>query len=172
LLTVLSRLSLHARHVSLHGRLTIWRRRQVQGVTLRFRHAGMPLGDVVLLWNADRPDRLAIDLGTSLERLAWARGRSPWASLVFGLLEGVAPPSVLDAIRTATLLIGQGIAPAARGAGSITRRVAQNIPARLATLGLSAAVREYHQYWHNVDPLTLAWADVAAELEREASRQG
>ncbi len=55
LLTVLSRLSMHARHISFHGRLAVWHRRQVAGVSFHFRHAGMPVGDVVLMWKTDRP---------------------------------------------------------------------------------------------------------------------
>lgn len=34
-LTILSRLGMHARHISVHGRLTVWSRREVQGITLR-----------------------------------------------------------------------------------------------------------------------------------------
>lgn len=116
-LSVLSQLGFHARHISIYGRLTVWQRRQVKGITLRFRHLDLTLGDIVLLWNADNPQRLAVDLGTSLERLAWALTLRSWNELIFGPLVGAAPPSALDAIRTATLLLGNGITPAARGAG-------------------------------------------------------
>jgi hypothetical protein len=165
LLSVLSRLSLHARHITFHGRLTIWRRRQVEGITLRFDHAGTPLGDLVLLWNAARPDRLALDLGTSLERLAWVRTRTPWPDLIFGPLAEAAPYEVLDVIRTATLLLASGITPTARGAGSITRRVLQRIPPRAAALGSSRAVRHLHGYWQGVNPLASGWQDVAVRLD-------
>jgi hypothetical protein len=102
-LTVLSRLSLHARHITIHGRLAVWQRRQVQGITLRYDHAGLPLGDIVLLWNADDPTYMALDLGTALERLAWARARMPWQRLVFGSFSGCIPFSHLDVLRTAAL---------------------------------------------------------------------
>lgn len=69
----------------------------------------------MLLWNADNPARMAIDLGTALERLAWARTRAPWKDLVFGPYAHAAPIGNLDALRTATLLLGHGITPAARG---------------------------------------------------------
>ncbi|KAB8170806.1 hypothetical protein FH609_002365 [Streptomyces sp. 3MP-14] len=113
LLTILSRLSLHARHITLRSHLAIWRRRQVEGITLRFDHAGTSLGDLVLLWNAAHPDRHGLDLGTSLERLAWARSRTPWPDLIFGPLSRAAPHDTLDAIRTATLLLAHGITPSA-----------------------------------------------------------
>jgi hypothetical protein len=166
LLTVLSRLSLHARHLTFHGRLAVWQRRQVEGITLRFDHAGLPLGDIVLLWNAERPDRLALDVGTSLERLGWARSRAPWQSLIYGPLAEVAPHEQLDAIRTATLLIAHGITPSARGAGSITRRVLHRIPPEAVRLGLSRAVSDCHRYWHYTWATGSSWHDVSARLEK------
>ena len=99
-LTVLSRLSLHARHITIYGRTNVWQRRQVEGITLRFRHVDLPLGDIVLLGNADNPALMAVDLGTALERLAWARTRRPWHNLIFGQVATSLPPTVLDALRT------------------------------------------------------------------------
>lgn len=171
LLTVLSRLGLHARHITFRGRLVIWQRRQVEGITLRFDHAGLPLGDIVLLWNAEHPDRLALDLGTALERLAWARSRASWPELNFGLLARAPSHDALDALRTATLLLGSGIAPAARGAGSITRRVLQRIPPEVSTLGWSRAVRHFHRYWQGVCSLATDWHGVAAEVDELVASQ-
>lgn len=165
LLSVLSRLSLHARHITFRGYLTVWRRRQVEGVTLRFDHAGTPLGDLVLLWNADNPDRLALDLGTSLERLAWTRCRIPWPTLIFGSVAQAISHDVLDAIRTATLLVAHGITPTARGVGSITRRVLQRIPPQSVALGMNRAIRPMHLYWSLIQPLALNWAEVASHME-------
>lgn len=165
LLTLLSRLSLHARHITFHGNLTIWRRRQVEGITLRFDHAGLPLGDLVLLWNADHPDRLVLDLGTSLERLAWTRSRGPWPTLIFGPLADAAPYEALDALRTATLLLAHGIAPSTRGAGSITRRVLHRIPSDAFGLGLTRAIRQFHEYWLTVSPVSVPWPQAAGLTE-------
>jgi hypothetical protein len=165
LLTVLSRLSLHARHITFRGNLAIWHRRQVAGITLRFDHAGLPLGDVVLLWNTAHPDRLVLDLGTSLERLAWTRSRTSWPELNFGFLARAAPPNVLDALRTTTLLLGSDIPPAARGAGGVTRRVLQRVQPEAGKLGWSRAIRYFHQYWQGVCPLAIDWHGVAAEAD-------
>lgn len=52
-------------------------------MTLHFRHVDLPLGDIVLLWNAENPERMAVDLGTGLERLAWARTRMDWCERVY-----------------------------------------------------------------------------------------
>lgn len=169
-LTVLSRLGFHARHLSIYGTLTPWRRNEVEGLTLRFRHLDLTLGDIVLLWNTDHPDRLAVDLGTGLERLAWARTRKHWYDLVYGRFAQSAPPTTLDAIRTATLLLGHGITPAARGAGGITRRVIGAIAPDAARLGVSAMVREAFGYWNLFGELRAPWPVVACRIEEETLR--
>ncbi|WP_052396986.1 hypothetical protein [Streptomyces sp. NRRL F-5123] len=165
LLTVLSRLGLHARHITFRGRLVIWQRRQVKGITLRFDHAGLPLGDIVLLWNEAQPGRLALDLGTSLERLNWARRRVSWPELIYGCLADAAPHEVLDAVRTATLLLAHGLTPSARGAGGVTRQVLQRVPPGVAALGLSRAVRHFHQHWQCVCTTAVGWHHVSAQME-------
>ncbi|KAF0650838.1 MULTISPECIES: hypothetical protein [Streptomyces] len=166
-LTVLSQLGFHARHLSVCGTLAPWRRRQVEGITLRFRHLDLTLGDIVLLWNTDHPDRMAVDLGTGLERLAWARTRASWHLLIFGRFAQMAPPPTLDALRTATLLLGHGIAPAARGAGGITRRVIGAIDPEATRLGVSAMVRAAYDYWSLFGALRAPWPEIARVIEGE-----
>ncbi|MGW3127645.1 hypothetical protein [Streptomyces sp. NPDC001123] len=168
-LYVLSRLGFHARHISLYGQLRVWNRRQVAGVTLMFRHLDLTLGDIVLLWNMQNPQRMAVDLGTGLERLAWARTHRDWNELVFGSLVGAAPRSTLDALRTATLLLGNGITPAARGAGGVTRRVLSTMDQGAVGLGVSAAVRAAHHYWSSVTALCVPWPVIAHTIEQEVT---
>jgi hypothetical protein len=170
-LSVLSQLGFHARHISIYGRVVVWQRRQVRGITLRFRHLDLTLGDIVLLWNAGNPQCMAVDLGTSLERLAWARTLQSWNELIFGPLAGAAPPSTLDALRTATLLIGNGIMPAARGAGGATRRALGTLAPESIRLGVSAAVRSTHQYWTTIEALTVPWPVIAATIDQEITRR-
>lgn len=170
-LSVLSQLGFHARHISIYGRLVVWQRRQVKGITLRFRHLDLTLGDIVLLWNAENPLRMGVDLGTSLERLAWARTLRSWHELIFGPLAGAAPPSALDAIRTATLLLGHGITPSARGAGGVTRRVLGTLTPEAVRLGVSAAVRSSHQFWTTIAALPVPWPVVASGIEQEVARR-
>ncbi|MEW2275597.1 hypothetical protein [Streptomyces griseofuscus] len=166
-LTVLSRLGFHARHLSIHGKLSSWRRRQVEGITLRFRHLDRTLGDIVLLWNTEHPDRLAVDLGSGLERLAWARTQECWNQLIYGSFAAAAPPTTLDAVRTATLLLGHGITPAARGAGGITRRVIGAIDREATRLGVGALVREMYSYWSLFSVLRAPWPEIARAIEEE-----
>lgn len=170
-LYVLSRLGFHARHISLYGQLKVWHRRQVAGVTLMFRHLDVTLGDIVLLWNRENPQCMAVDLGTGLERLAWARTLRSWNELIFGSLAGAAPAPTLDALRTATLLLGNGIMPAARGAGGVTRRILGAIPPTSVRLGVSAAVRAAHRYWTTVEALPVPWHVVATCVEQEVARR-
>ncbi|MFJ8470337.1 hypothetical protein [Kitasatospora sp. NPDC094011] len=171
-LTVLSDIGLHARHITIHGHNAVWRRREVCGYTVHFRHLDLPIGDIVLLWNAEDPTRMAVDLGSGLERLAWARTRQSWWDLVLGRFAtaGVAPDA-LDAIRTATLLVGSGISPAARGAGGVLRQVLAIVPADVAPLGVSALVRASHGYWSLTSPMAVPWPEVASAIEREIYRR-
>lgn len=168
--SVLSQLGFHARHLSIHGTLTPWRRREVAGITLHFRHLGLDLGDIVLLWNADDPTHMAVDLGTGLERLAWARTQQRWRDLVYGDFASAAPPTTLDAIRTATLLLGSGINPAPRGAGGVARRVIGTIDPEAVRLGVSAIVREAHGYWSLFSSLRAPWPHIACAIEEEVRR--
>jgi len=126
----------------------------VEGITLRYRHAGLELGDIVLLWNAGDPSYMVADLGTGLERLRWVISRAAWLDLVHGRLAHVVDPDVLDALRTTVLLLGSGIAPTARGPGSAVR------------LGLSTAVREFHGYWALTTTDISPWAEVVCRMER------
>ncbi|WP_328956045.1 hypothetical protein [Kitasatospora purpeofusca] len=171
-LTLLSGIGLHARHLTIHGRNTVWQRREVRGLTVHFRHLDLPIGDIVLLWNAADPSCMAVDLGSGLERLAWARTRRPWWELAFGSFAaaGVAA-DVLDAVRTATLLVGNGIAPAARGAGGVLRRILAAVTADAAPLGVSALVRASHEFWSLTSPMTLPWPEVSFVIEREIHRR-
>jgi hypothetical protein len=163
---ILSRLGLHARHIELFGNLRVWRRGPVDGITLRYRHAGLELGDIVLLWNVEDPSYMAADLGTGLERLRWTITGWPWWNLVHGHLAKSADPDVLDAVRTAVLLIGSGIAPAARGPGSAVKRVLRLITPDIAPLGFSAATRAFHEYWSLTTSNMLPWSEIACRLEQ------
>jgi hypothetical protein len=165
---VLSRLGLHARHLEFLGNLGVWRRGPVEGVTLRYRHAGLELGDIVLLWNAEDPSFVVTDLGTGLERLRWAITRWCWLDLIHGDLATWAAPDVLDALRTAVLLIGCGIVPAARGPGSAVNRILRLIMSDVARLGVSVAVRFFYDYWSLTAPTMSSWPEVVYRIEQGA----
>jgi hypothetical protein len=166
--SVLSTIGLNARHVRVSGSLAAWRRRDVAGITLRFHHGALEIGDAVLLWNYENPTFMATDIGSGLERLRWAIGGRSWPETVFGQLASAIPPRTLDAIRTAVLVIGSGIRPAARGPGSALRRLIRDEIAEAATMGLSRVVRWAYCYWSRIEPLAVPWPEVCQVLERTA----
>jgi hypothetical protein len=169
-LGVLSRLGFHARHLTITGRLTPWQRPPVAGITLRFRHDGLTLGDAVLLWNCEDPSWMATDIGFGMERLAWALTRRSWPETLYGDLAPHADVNVLDAVRTATLIVGSGIIPASRGPGSLVRRLLRQRADGRSSLGLSRLVRWAHGYWNHVTPLPVPWPHVCQVLEAEELR--
>jgi hypothetical protein len=167
-LGVLSRLSFHTRHLTITGRLATWQRPPVAGITLRFHHDDLTLGDAVLLWNRDDPARLATDIGSGLERLAWALTRRPWPEILHRTLATQADLQILDSVRTSTLIVGSGITPASRGPGNAVRRLLRPVASGAATLGLSRLVRCAHTYWSQVTPLPVPWPEVCRVLDEEA----
>jgi hypothetical protein len=169
-LGVLSRAGFHTRHLSIVGTLAIWHRTPVSGITLRFQHEGLTLGDAVLLWNTDDSSFLATDIGSGLERIRWALTRQPWPENVFGPLAAAGDVGVLDAVRTATLVVGCGIAPASRGPGNAVRRLMRDDAHRAGELGFSRVVRWAHEYWSAVHPMAVPWPEVCRVLELEAFR--
>jgi hypothetical protein len=166
-LTILSRLGLHARHVGIHGDLAVWHRDPVAGITLHYDHAGIPLGDLVWIWNEADPAFTIGDLGSGLERLAWTMTRTDWPELIHGRLARHSDPTTLDAIRTATLIAMSGIHDAARGPGAALRRMVRCIASRDVALGLDAAVRAYHGFWQLTAPLHVTWPEVACLLHAQ-----
>lgn len=164
---MLSALGFHTRHLTISGCLNIWHRAPVDGITLRFHHQGRELGDAVLLWNHDEPWRLATDIGSGLERLAWLLSGRPWAEVVFGPVANLAETDVLDAVRTATLIVGNGIHPTPRGPGSAVRRLLRE---HIGGLGLSRVVRWAHADWSLFGSLPVPWPEVCRVLEAENDR--
>lgn len=92
----------------------------------------------------------------------------PWPQVIYSNLGLQVNNQILDAIRTATLIVGSGIRPAARGSGGAVRRLMRplSIP-----LGLSRVVRWAHGYWSSFRPLTVPWNEVCRVLDLETSRQ-
>jgi hypothetical protein len=170
-IAVLSAIGLHARNLTVAGTLRTWTRREVAGITLTLAHGELILGDAVLLWNTADPALLASDIGSGLERIRWALTRDEWPAAVYGRpLCDAAAASTLDALRTATLIVGSGIAPAHRGPGSIVRRLLRASATAAGALGLSRVVRWAHDYWSLVCPLRLPWPEVCRIIETETYR--
>jgi hypothetical protein len=124
-LDALSAVGVHAGRLRITGNLTVWQRQMVSGITLHMSCDGISFADAVMLWHTSNPRRLATDLGSGLERLRWLLSSATWAETTFGTHAERFDVDVLDAVRTATLLIMAGIRPGGHGAGSALRRATQ-----------------------------------------------
>jgi hypothetical protein len=169
-LSALSSAGIHAGRLSIHGTLQIWTRPPVAGITLFIDCDGRGLGDAVLLWNQAQPQYMAADIGSGLERLAWYLTGTTWARAAFGDLADEHGSDLLDAVRTATLLLMAGIRPAHRGPGAATRAVARCIQPRLAHTGLSRLVRAQATYWRRLGVTGPSWPHLTTQLEDEVLR--
>lgn len=128
---------------------------------------GIGLADAVLLWHTANPSCLATDLGSGLERLRWLLSPQSWAETVFEADAERFDVDMLDAVRTATLLIMSGVRPGAHGAGGAVRRVARRIPVTVAASGLGRLVRAQRTYWNEIGMVGPPWPQVAEILEVE-----
>ncbi|MGH3697102.1 MAG: hypothetical protein ACRDRX_24495 [Pseudonocardiaceae bacterium] len=130
--SALSAIGIHARRLTIGGELTVWHRGTVSGITLFMDCHGNTFADVVLLWNTAEPDHLATDIGSGLERLRWLLSPISWAETIFGSASTWWDVGLLDAVRTATLLVMAGIRPANTGAGSALHQVLRPVPSGMA----------------------------------------
>lgn len=149
--------------------LAVWQRGPVTRITIHVSHAGLAIGDIVLIWNQAEPQILVTDLGSGLERLAWSLTRPDWQTLVHG--EVACLPRGLDPIRTATLILGSGIQPAGQRPGSGPRLLIRAIPPQLIMSGVSRLVRNAYAYWNLTTTLTTPRPEVARRIEFEAEAQ-
>lgn len=170
-LSALSAIGIHAGRLIIHGSLRAWQRPPVSGITLHIDCDGRGLGDAVLLWNTSDRHFMATDIGSGLERLRWLLGAHTWPEAAFGDLGSRHDLALLDATRTAVLLIMAGIKPGPRGAGSALRTVAQDIDTRIAATGLGRIVREHHRYWNYLGLSGAPWPHTATRLEAEVLRR-
>lgn len=169
--TVLSTLGIHARHITITGDLSTWHRPPVSGITLFFHLNDHVLGDAVLLWNTNNPTTMATDIGSGLERLRWALSRHTWHQTIYDQFDGAT--TALDAIRTATLLVGSGIHPAARGPGFAVRRLLRVPDFAAHTIGsTSRMVRRAHEFWSITQSLPLPWPEICRVIENETHTAG
>lgn len=161
----LSAIGIHASRLTIHGDLAVWKRGPVRGITLFCDCDGAGISDAVLLWHAADPQYLASDIGSGLERLRWLLSRQSWAETTFGDSAHYWSTDLLDAIRTATLLVMGGIRSGPRGASHGLRRVLGRIPASMAASGLGRLVRQQHGYWTVLGVTGPDWPHISSAIE-------
>jgi hypothetical protein len=166
-ISILSRIGFHAQHLTISGNLTVWHRGPVSGITLKVDHCGQELGDAVLLWNTADPAKLATDIGAGLERSIWLLTDQTWEQAVYGTSTQHVDVRFLDAVRTATLAVGNGVRLTARGPGSAIRRLLHSEATSVHGLGLSRIVRWAHGYWSKFQLLPVPWHEVCRVLDTE-----
>jgi hypothetical protein len=164
-ISALSAVGIHAGRLSIHADLTPWRRGPVSGITIFIDCDGTSFSDAVLLWNTANPAHLATDIGSGLERLCWLLSPDPWHQTVFGDDSRLWPGDVLDSIRTATLLVMNGIRPSSRGPGLALRRVLCRVPQPMAAAGLGRLVRTQRSYWATTGVTGSTWPSIATVIE-------
>ncbi|MGQ0837333.1 hypothetical protein [Actinokineospora sp.] len=164
-ISALSAVGIHAGRLTIHGDLTPWQRGPVGGVTLFCDCDGVGLSDAVLLWNAENPTYMASDIGSGLERVRWHLSPGSWATTVFGDDAELWSVDLLDAVRTAALMVMNGIRPSGRGPGHALRRVLQRIPPTMAASGLGRLVRAQRAYWDSVGVTGPAWPSITTVIE-------
>jgi len=161
----LSAVGIHAGRLTIHGDLTPWQRDRVSGLTLFVDCDGLGTSDAVLLWNTASPGHMATDIGSGLERLRWLLSPDSWSQTVFGDDAQLWPVDVLDAIRTATLLVMNGIRASSRGPGSAIQRVLHRVPRSMAAAGLGRLVRAQRAYWVAAGATGPGWPSVTTVIE-------
>ncbi|KAA2253332.1 hypothetical protein F0L68_33530 [Solihabitans fulvus] len=166
-LDALSAVGIHAGRVAIDGELATWHRGPVSGITLFLSCDGVGFADAVLLWNTADPSHMATDLGSGLERLCWLLSPQPWAHTVFGLAATWWDTDLLDAVRTATLLVMAGIRPGAHASGSALRRVLRRVPVPMAAAGLGRIIRAQRAYWVDTGMSGPGWPHLADVIENE-----
>lgn len=164
-IAALSALGIHAGRLTIRGDLSVWQRGSVSGVTLFCDCDGVGFSDAVLLWHTDEPGRMATDIGSGLERLRWLLSAGSWRSAAFGDAPARCSTDTLDAVRTATLMVMNGIAPSGRGPRHALHRVLRRIPPELAAVGLGRLVRHQRAYWSAVGVPGPPWPVVATAIE-------
>ncbi|MEV6602810.1 hypothetical protein [Kutzneria sp. NPDC051319] len=163
----LSAIGIHARRLTIQGDLVCWQRGPVSGITWFITCDSAVFADAVLLWHNDNPLSMATDIGSGLERIRWILSRANWAETTFGPAARRFDTELLDAVRTATLLVMAGIRPSASGTGSALRRVLRSIPSDMAAAGLGRLVRAQRAYWTAIGMTGPDWPQLATLVEDE-----
>lgn len=160
-----------------------WSGRAVTSEMLKINYGGLEVGVANFFFNIPQPSETIAtlsDIGVGLERLVWAINKSP------AYFDGIGPLSsftiqkrvVLDAIRTATLMAGSGVAPDHKNQGSKLRAMIRLIVEEAHRLNLYELARYYHRQWASFMDLpttreqtySVIWREINRGLNMETNR--
>ena len=127
-----------------------WAGRTVTSEMLKINYDGLEIGVANFFFNIPQQSShisTLSDIGVGLERLVWAVNKSP------AYFDGIGPLSsvtihkrvALDAIRTATLMVGSGVVPNHKNQGSKLRAMIGLVTEEAQQLNLYELVRYYHR---------------------------
>ncbi len=152
-----------------------WSGRTVTSEMLKINYGGLEVGVANFFFNIPQPSETVAtlsDIGVGLERLVWAINKSP------AYFDGIGPLSsviiqkraVLDAVRTATLMAGSGVAPDHKNQGSKLRAMIGLIVEEAHHLNLYELARYYHRQWASFTDLPTTREQTYSVIWREINR--
>lgn len=160
-----------------------WSGRAVSSEMLKINYGGLEVGVANFFFNISQSSETIAtlsDIGAGLERLVWAINKSP------AYFDGIGPLSsviiykraVLDAVRTATLMAGSGVAPDHKNQGSKLRAMIGLIVEEAQYLNLYELARYYHRQWTSFVDLpttreqtySVIWREIDRGLNLETNR--
>lgn len=152
-----------------------WAGRTVTSEMLKINYDGLEVGVANFFFNIPQSsDTVATlsDIGVGLERLVWAINKSPSYFDSVGPLSSVTIHKrvVLDAIRTATLMVGSGVVPDHKNQGSKLRAMIGLVTEEAQHLNLYELVRYYHRQWTSFVELPVSREQAYSAIWREINR--
>ncbi len=128
-----------------------WQGKEVKAYSLKINYKGLEIGIANLFYDIQVKSGNVIlsDVGIGLERLLWAVNKHPAYFDSFSPLHYSVhvPRENLDAIRTAVLMVGSGVAPGHREHGQKLRSILEPLHLIGYNLDWFELVNYFHQWW-------------------------
>ena len=129
-----------------------WGRGSFPDYVLSVNYGGLTLGEVIVHGSFPQENRGPVDVldaGFGLERIAWAVNRSTAYFDAIGPIRACIhrPIPLVDAVRTLTLLAGQGIDPGPEGAGYRFRQCVKRLLTHTTTPDFEGVVAHHREFW-------------------------
>jgi dipeptidase E len=152
-----------------------WMGRTVTSEMIKINYGGLEVGIANFFLNIPQNnDGMATlsDIGIGAERLVWSINKSPSYFDSIGPISYVIILSrvLLDAIRTATLMVSSGLTPGHKDHGSKLRLMTGIIADQIQHVNLYELVRHYYDQWAKLIKLSLSYEQTYLTIWREANK--
>ncbi|MFH2003393.1 MAG: Type 1 glutamine amidotransferase-like domain-containing protein [Bacteroidota bacterium] len=152
-----------------------WMDRIVTSEIIRINYGGLEIGVANFFINIPQGNNTTAtlsDIGVGIERLVWAVNKSP------SYFDSIGPIScviilqrpLLDAIRTATLMVASGLIPGHKDKGSKLRMMIGLMADQIQRVNLYELVRYYYDQWTSLIELPVSREQTYLIIWREANR--